>query len=89
MMQYYTHRQIMKNSLFKQSLHAACGTESQRFTPPPHTDYRYCCLSHTCLDGISYSVSQITLSVNVIPQHGGSYRCANSFGMPFLLYTHT
>lgn len=78
-MQYYTHRQIMKNSLFKQSLHAACSTENQYFISPPHVpQHSACCLNHACFDDGNYSNFRIAFSVNAI-----SYACMEiDFGVP-------
>ena len=79
MMQYYTHRQIMKNSLFKQSPHAACSTENQYFTSPPHVpQHSACCLNHACFDDGNYSNFRIAFSLNAI-----SHACMEiDFGVP-------
>ena len=80
----YIHNYITNPILSMQSMGAVYVIETQLLTPPISLN------RPLLLESIN-SDSHNILSLNAIShtQYRDSYRCANSFGMPFLLYTHT
>ena len=81
----YTHNYITNPTLPMQSVGAVYVAETQYLAPPPVSLNR-----PLLLESIN-SDSHNILSLNAIShtQYRDSYRCANSFGMPFLPYVHT
>ena len=80
----YTHNYITNPTLPTQSVGAVYVAETQCLAPPVS-------LNRALLLESNNSDSHNILSLNAIShtQYRDRYRCANSFGMPFLLYPHT